>query len=265
MGEWKIYKIAVAARQHLLRTVASGWVRAHRARLFQAYLLVTLLAFIALAVLANTTPYFNFDLLFTRELQSEIPPWFGFVLTAVSWPGYMGPSIFVTAIMVSLLAVFGLRWQAVSALLAALTSTGLNAVVKAIIRRPRPSSDLVDVFQTLSSYSFPSGHTMFYTTFFGFFLFLSFTLLKRSWIRTSTIILFTALIVLVGPSRLYLGEHWASDVAGGYLLGSLTLILAIQIYLKGKTIFADEQPLPAAQTDQPANPASESTPAKKGG
>ncbi len=36
----------------------------------------------------------------------------------------------------------------------------------------------------LNSYSFPSGHVMFYVGFFGFLWFLVYTLLKRSWRRT---------------------------------------------------------------------------------
>ena len=40
------------------------------------------------------------------------------------------------------------------------------------------------------------------------------------------------IIILIGPSRVYLGDHWASDVLGGYLLGSSWLTLAVRAYLK---------------------------------
>jgi len=38
------------------------------------------------------------------------------------------------------------------------------------------------------------------------------------------------LIVLIGPSRVFLGAHWASDVVGGYLIGTIWLILLILAY-----------------------------------
>ena len=38
------------------------------------------------------------------------------------------------------------------------------------------------------------------------------------------------LIVLIGPSRIYLGEHWTSDVIGSYIIGTFWLIILILLY-----------------------------------
>ena len=141
---------------------------------------------------------------------------------------------------------FGLQWEALVALIAAILPTGLNLLVKGLIQRPRPAAALVHVIATLSDTSFPSGHVMFYTGFFGFIVFLAFTLLKPSLKRSLLLAFFGLLVLLVGISRIYTGEHWASDVLGAYLLGSLALVAIIQIYLWGKPRFFVHQPVAKA-------------------
>jgi membrane-associated phospholipid phosphatase len=216
--------------------IASPGLRRVRLYLFQGYVLVALLAFSALALLANVSPIFQPDVTFTRELQ-QAPSWFGLIMEVVSIPGYAVETIVVMALTAIVLGMLGLRWEAIAAIFAGVAAGALNTLVKIAVRRPRPSADLVHVFQNLNSYSFPSGHVMFYTAFFGFLLFLTFILIKYSWRRTLLEIVLGLLILLVGPSRMYLGEHWGSDVLGGYLLGSLMLILSIQFYRWGKERF----------------------------
>jgi undecaprenyl-diphosphatase len=87
---------------------------------------------------------------------------------------------------------------------------------------------------------------MFYTCFFGFIVFLAFTLLKPSWMRRLLLAFFGLLVLLVGFSRIYTGEHWASDVLGAYLLGSLLLVAMIQLYRWGKPRFFVHQPVAKA-------------------
>ncbi len=232
--------------------IASERLRRVRSYLFQAYVLVALVAFAGLALLANTTPVFQPDVVITRNLQEEAPAWFSIIMQVVSFPGYAVPSVILTILIIGILAAIGLRWEAVGGIFAAVTSGAINTLIKIVVARPRPGANLVHVFQMLSSFSFPSGHVMFYTTFFGFLLFLSFALLKRSWLRFLVNAILILLIALVGLSRIYLGEHWASDVLGGYLLGSLLLALSVMFYRWGKPRFFVRQPVAPAVSAKPA-------------
>jgi undecaprenyl-diphosphatase len=167
-------------------------------------------------------------------------------MVALSWPGFGPQSLIITVLIVLLIYRFGLHWEAVMALVAAMFSTAVNVFVKDLIQRPRPTPAVVHVLGALNSYSFPSGHVMLYLGFFGFIWFLAFTLLKPSLKRGLLLVFFGGLVILIGISRIYVGEHWASDVLGSYLLGTLTLVAIIQLYRWGKTRFFVRLPVAAA-------------------
>ncbi len=217
-------------------------VRYRRATILQIYVAAAAIAFLLLAIFALTSSYFVFDVSFTREFQEFAPPWFETIMVAVSWFGYPPQVILITLAIVVLLYILGYRWEGVSALITAVLSILVNTGVKAMVARPRPTANLITVFgHVLTSYSFPSGHVMFYVSFYGFLWFLAYTLLRHSPLRVFFLVIFGLLVLLVGPSRIYLGAHWSSDVLGGYLLGSIVLIASISIYRWGKPRFFEEQ------------------------
>jgi membrane-associated phospholipid phosphatase len=222
-------------------------VRRYRSLMFQIALVLVASAFGVLTFLVKSVPYFAIDLQLTKTIQMINFPFFTLLMSMVSWLGFFPQSIIITGLIFLLIYRFGLHWEAVMALVAAVIPTAINVLVKSLIQRPRPLPNLVNVIELLPSYSFPSGHVMFYLSYFGFLGFLSFSLLKSSIKRTFLLILFGGLITMVGVSRIYLGQHWASDVVGAYLLGSLTLAAIIQFYLLGKTRFFVNQPVAAAK------------------
>ena len=215
--------------------LAPAPVRRRRARLLQAYTLLAALGFGALAFLAYNFGHFDLDVAVTLAVQSFRPAWFALLMRAVSFFGYNPQAWIIVAASAGLLYVLGLRWEAVVTALAGTAAGLLGALAKLVIGRPRPPEDLVDVLRDLPGFGFPSGHVVFYSGFFGFLWFLVYTLLPRGSLRSALLVLLGTLLALVGLSRVYLGVHWASDAAGGYLLGSLALLAFIGIYRRGIT------------------------------
>ena len=211
--------------------------RRSRALFIQALLFFAIIAFAFLTFLVKTTPSFPVDLQITRAVQSIDSPFFAGLMRLISWPGFLPQSVIITLLIALILHVYGLRWESITSLLTALFSGVTNELIKDFIGRPRPALDTVDVFEVLTSYSFPSGHVMFYTILFGYIWYLAYTLLKRSLLRSLLLGLFGFFILSVGMSRIYLGQHWASDVLGAYLLGGVILAGVILFYQWGKTRF----------------------------
>lgn len=99
-----------------------------------------------------------------------------------------------------------------------IVSFGVNEGVKGIFKRQRPwqsSSDIINKKQA-SGYSFPSGHSQHFAyqaTFFGLELENKKKKTKAYWITASV---FAFLLIF---SRMYLGQHYLSDVICGLALG----------------------------------------------
>jgi undecaprenyl-diphosphatase len=99
--------------------------------------------------------------------------------------------------------------------------------IKGIVDRPRPSPELVDVRASSSSESFPSGHAMGTTYFYGFLVYLSLTLPMARQARAPVIALCGTLIAITALCSVWLGVHWPSDIVGGFAWGGVLLLPAI--------------------------------------
>jgi membrane-associated phospholipid phosphatase len=238
-----VEKIQAAAEGAAQAQTAPPGVRRARTLLIKSSLGVLAVAFTVLTIVVKLRDSLPIDLRVTRFLQTSDAPLFKAIMVAVSWPGYVPQAFGVVAVLGVVLYLFGLRWEALMSAVAAIGVVLINLALKTAIHRDRPTPNLVDVFSDVGGYSFPSGHVMFYVAYFGFLWFLVYTLFKDTPKRTATLVGLGVLVVLVGPSRVYLGAHWASDVIGAYLLGILVLFAIVHAYHWGKTRFFVRQPV----------------------
>lgn len=198
--------------------------------IFQSYLILATTIFIILAILAHIIPYFSFDLNISQAFQNLNLPGLLPLLKFISFLGYNPQMPILTCVIVLFLLALKLRWAAFMAITNVIGAYFLTGILKDLVARSRPTPDLVNVAISSTDKSFPSGHVLIYTAFFGFLWFLSFTLPKPTLVKKLLLIIFGGLIILVGPSRIYLGQHWPSDVIGAYLLGSIWLLITIYLY-----------------------------------
>lgn len=197
--------------------------------------LTALALFAALAVLAHFNTYFNWDVAISRGLQNIRSPVMFTFMRAVSLFGDKLIPWIIASITIILFLVSGNRSEAAGLLLSTGGGQFLNGLLKRLIARPRPSSEMVDVFRPLTTQSFPSGHVTFYVCYFGFLFFAAYAVLPRGSLLRRVALTLTAMpVLLVGVSRVYLGEHWPSDTLGAYLFSGLWLAFALHMYRRWK-------------------------------
>lgn len=105
-----------------------------------------------------------------------------------------------------------------------ITSTGLKVILKNVFQRNRPELPL---FETLHTYSFPSGHALSSFIFCSLLIFLiSKSHLQKSWkwILSVLLILFS---IIIGVSRIVLRYHYPSDVLAGFCLGFAWVLFSL--------------------------------------
>lgn len=112
-----------------------------------------------------------------------------------------------------------------------LSTVGINFALKEIISRPRPyiaNPEIINKLTTIGK-SFPSGHSV-SVMFMVLMLLYLFSLLQKQgkfkqygkkWLKVLCVALGVMFIILTAISRMYLGQHYLSDIFAGLTVGAL--------------------------------------------
>ena len=200
-------------------------------------ILLSLFVILTVCVLLDVTgviDYSIYNLLSTNRID--------FLTTCANVVTSLASSQAIIIITLVLIFLLNTNHQRLFVIINTIISAGTIILSKNIFLRERPliGSEL------LSSYSFPSGHSLIATTYYGFLIYL----LRRSKCKEEYKVIgttfLTTLIVLICLSRLILNVHYVTDVVGGVILGFI--ILLVLIYFFEKTFRPKEKEKPLLKT-----------------
>jgi membrane-associated phospholipid phosphatase len=204
----------------------------NRKRLLKYLVTFLSIGFILLTIFVSLFPPTWVDIDVSAEVQEHHNVLLDKSMIFVSWFGYTRVSIIMVLLTAAAFYIFKYKREALYTLFS-LISGLISTLLKVIVNRPRPTENLVRIIDKAKYQSFPSGHALFYTVFFGFMLFLMLQLKTINHYVRILVGSFSFLMIFLVPfSRMYLGAHWFTDVTAGLFLGILCLYLLCVLYLK---------------------------------
>jgi undecaprenyl-diphosphatase len=141
------------------------------------------------------------------------------IVSVVKAVTYLGSNAVLWTVIAAAVAVLAIRkrwWLAGYLLVTGAGALVLDPVLKTLVGRLRPVVAHPIAYGTGDS--FPSGHSLGSIVCYGAILLVFLPAARGRW-RPAFITVITALVVLIGISRILLGVHFLSDVIGAWALG----------------------------------------------
>lgn len=166
-------------------------------------------------------------------LQWDVPLAESFHALALSSPAfvtclmivgyYIGKQgIAVIAIILALYFFHKRFWRELTMVIVSLGLAGpIFLIISHIFVRPRPflSFDKLIWPGSPNIPGFPSGHALSILVCFGFLIYLFVPKIRSYWGKALVVFIASFVIVFIGFSRLYVGDHYITDIIAGYAVG----------------------------------------------
>jgi membrane-associated phospholipid phosphatase len=185
---------------------------------------------ILLSILVRIRATYKLDVAITLALQKWSAP---MATSTMKWLTWLGNTRTVVVLAVACVIIAAVAKDLRAGLFIGITLMAfpINVALKKISSRDRPGEKEVKIHPGPRwGFSYPSGHAMGSTTFYGFLAVLTNLHLADSAARPWITIPLVLLPPSIGISRIYMGAHWFSDVIGGIAAGSILIAFLTVLY-----------------------------------
>jgi len=184
-------------------------------------------AYASLGAAVDVWPRSALDLGVAEAIQRATP--LDAVMRGASMFGGTPVSVVLPVAAIGGLLLARARWEAVWLAASTLGAVAIEHATKLFVFHARPTAPLI-VRVDVAGTGYPSGHVNSYVALFGFLAVVAWCRITNRVARGCAVVAAVLPIVLVGPSRVYLGAHWPSDALGGYLAGGAWLLVSTWCY-----------------------------------
>ncbi|SFY05401.1 undecaprenyl-diphosphatase [Bacillus altitudinis] len=195
--------------------------------MFRVYVIIFFLLFGAIAALMVSGMFQELDNQIILSFENIRLPFLNDVMLTLTDFG-------ISALLVPIMLIFSVvlfmykRYHSIMLLfLLYIAEKTVNHELKGLFARERPAFDHL-VNETY--YSFPSGHSMNAATIYPFIAYLFIEMVPWLKKRQKVVYMVTGCYVLmIGISRMYIGVHYVTDVAGGFAIGLALFLICKKI------------------------------------
>ena len=200
----------------------------------QIIILLCLFLIISIAVISNITQTIDSNIytFFSTNKNDIITSIFRIITTFAS-------SQMLIIITLALIFLLNTNHKRLFVIINTIISSAIIIISKNIFLRQRPFIGQ----EILSSYSFPSGHSLIATTYYGFLIYILNSSSTKPKIKIIGNICLSSLIILICISRLVLNVHYLTDIIAGVILGLILLLILISVYKETLNKKEKEKPL----------------------